>query len=127
MRPTPANNGDQLIVQFESLTQAGQAIIDNATTLDTQIQRDWNAFDATYKSMPPYFVQLFSDYQTARKKELANMVQHRKEVGQLLQKASNLFQFNEQAAQTVFKNMKMGVSTTNTSSTNLTPPDGWTH
>lgn len=124
---TDPNLSNDLVVDFYSLTQAGQDIVKNATDLGTKIQTEWNTFQITYNAMPPYFRQLLSDYENARKKELASMVQHRQQVGQLLQKASSLFEFNEQASQTVFKNMHMGGNPDNIPLTNLTPPDGWTH
>lgn len=120
-------SGNNLIVDFYSLTQAGQDMVKNATDLGTKIQADWNSFQNIYAAMPPYFSQILSNYETARKTELTNMVQHRQQVGQLLQKASSLFEFNEQASESVFKNMNREVNPNNTPLTSLTPPDSWTH
>lgn len=101
---------EKLVVDTTSLAQTGQNIVQNATDLGTQIQHNWSDFQKHYEALPSFPQSVLADYYTARSKELANLLQRRQQVGQLLQTVSNLYEFNEQALQTMFKGMQTGIA-----------------
>lgn len=117
-----------IVVDTDAMTQAGKVIVQNGTDMGTFVQKLWNQLQTT--ELPDYLNQMVIAYGQARATEFSNLVQHRQQVGQLLQKASSLFEFNEQAMQTVFKGLDIAVTPNNTSSTifpDLTPPTGFVH
>ena len=122
------NSGGDLTVDTYSLAQAGQDMVQNATDLGTHIRHFWNIFQNNYSTLPPYLHQMLSDYENKRSQEFTALLQRRQKAGQLLQKASSLFEFNEQALQSVFKGLDPWVDGGQDNPkgvSDLLPPDGW--
>ena len=103
---------DTLIVDTDSMTQAGRDIEGNAVNLGGDLATQMNDFHNQYSSfsVPLCLRNILQPYAAARKTELDKMVKRRQTIGDLLTKASNLHALNEEMQKNGFANLYQNIN-----------------
>ncbi len=103
---------DTLIVHTDAMLQTGKDIEGNAVSLGGELTKHMNDFHNQYtsSSVPLCLRTILEPYATARKTELDKMVKRRQTIGELLTKASNLHELNENMQKSGFANLYQNIN-----------------
>ena len=115
---------ETLLVHTDSLLQTGKDIEGNAVRLGGDLATQMNNFHNEYtaSSVPLCLRNILEPYATARKTELDKMVRRRQTIGDLLTKATTLYELNEDMQKRGFANLYQNVNGYYSSSVDSTDP-----
>ena len=117
-------DSDMLIIHTDPMLQTGKNIEVNAVNMGGDLASCMSNFHEQYSSssVPLCLRMILEPYATARKTELDTMVKRRQTIGDLLTKATNLHEMNENMQKSGFANLYQTVNGYYNSSVDSTDP-----